>query len=74
MPILHPIFMLIFLVLAIGSYYEIFRMQKKSSIFVWIAGVLIVVAAGFRYFVGADYPVYDQLFHGFSLYTNYNDV
>lgn len=74
MPVLHPIFMLIFLFLAFASYYEIFKLQKKQSLFVWIAGILIVVAVGFRVNVGADYPVYRQLFAGFALYTDYGDV
>lgn len=74
MPILHPIFILIFLFLAFASYFEIFRLKKKQSVFVWISGVLIVVAVGFRINVGADYPVYKMLFSGFSLYTTYGDV
>lgn len=74
MPILHPIFIVIFLFLAFGSYWEIYRMEKKESIFVWVAGILLVIAAGFRYFVGADYPVYRTLFSGFALYTTYGDV
>lgn len=74
MPILHPIFIIIFLFLAFSSYYEIFVLKKKQSIFVWIAGLLIVFAVGFREYVGADYPVYRTLFAGFSLYTSYGDV
>lgn len=74
MHILHPIFIVIFLFLAVASYYEVFRLEKKQSIFVWIAGVLMVVAVGFRINVGADYPVYKQLFTDFSIYVNYSDV
>lgn len=74
MPILHPIFGIIFIFLAVASYYEVFRLEKKQSIFVWIAAILIIVAIGFRINVGADYPVYRMLFSGFSLYTTYGDV
>lgn len=74
MPILHPIFILIFVFLAFASYYEIFKLEKKQSVFVWIAGLLIVIAVGFRINVGADYPVYKMLFSGFAIYTNYGDV
>ena len=74
MHILHPIFIVIFLFLAVASYYEVFRLEKKQPIFVWIAGVLMVVAVGFRINVGADYPVYKQLFTDFSIYVNYSDV
>ena len=74
MPILHPIFAIIFAFLAFASYWEIFRLEKKQSVFIWIAGVLIIIAVGLRLNAGADYPVYRTLFAGFSLYTSYNDV
>lgn len=74
MPVLHPIFIVIFLFLAFASYYEIYRAEKKNSIFVWIAALLIIVAVGFRIDVGADYPIYRTLFSGFALYTTYGDV
>ena len=74
MPVLHPIFIAIFLILATASYIEIFKKKKKQSIFLWVAGILIVVAVGFRTDVGADYPVYRTLFSGFALYTSYGDV
>ena len=74
MPILHPIFIIIFLFLAFASYWEVFRLEKKQSVFVWIAGVLIVVAVGFRINAGADYPVYKMLFSGFAIYTTYGDL
>lgn len=74
MPVLHPIFIAIFLILATASYIEIFKTKKKQSIFLWVAGILIVVAVGFRTDVGADYPVYRTLFSGFALYTSYSDV
>lgn len=74
MPVLHPIFIAIFLFLATASYIEIFKTKKKHSIFLWVAGFLIVIAVGFRINVGADYPVYRNLFAGFALYTSYGDV
>ncbi|AYO56818.1 hypothetical protein CO230_00885 [Chryseobacterium sp. 6424] len=74
MPVLHPIFMLIFVFLAVASYMEIFRLEKKQSVFVWIAALLIILAVGLRIDVGADYPVYRMLFSGFAIYTTYGDV
>ncbi len=74
MPVLHPVFAIIFIFLAFASYWEIFRLEKKQSIFVWIAGLLIIVAVGLRLNAGADYPIYRTLFAGFSLYTTYGDV
>lgn len=74
MPILHPIFIAIFLLLLIGSYIEIFRTERKQPLFIWLAAILIIIAVGFRINVGADYPIYRALFTGFSLYTSYDDV
>ncbi|KIA89403.1 EpsG family protein [Kaistella jeonii] len=74
MPILHPIFILIFLFLAVASYWEIFKLEKKQSIFVWVAAILVIIAVGFRVNAGADYPVYKMLFSGFAIYTSYGDV
>lgn len=74
MPILHPIFITIFLILAVASYMEVFKTENRQSIFIWIAGFLMVIAVGFRIDVGADYPVYRTLFAGFALYITYGDV
>lgn len=74
MPVLHPIFMLIFLLLLGASYYEVFRSERKQPLFVVLAAILIIIAVGFRNGVGADYPVYKALFQGFSIYTGYDDV
>ena len=65
MHILHPIFIVIFIFLSFASYYEIFRLERKQSVFVWIAGILVIIAVGFRVNVGADYPVYKMLFRDF---------
>ena len=74
MPILHPIFIIIFLFLVFASYYELYKAEMKQPLFVFIAGALIIFAVGFRSDVGADYPVYRTLFAGFALYTDYGQV
>lgn len=74
MPILHPIFAIIFVFLAIGSYLEVYKFQRKQPLFVIIGAILMIVAAGLRLWAGADYPIYRNLFTGFSLYTEYGDV
>jgi len=74
MVFLHPVYTFIFLFLAIASYIEIYFLEKKTPVFVIIAWALLVIVTGFRYFVGADYPIYKNLFTGFSIYTDYGDV
>lgn len=74
MVFLHPVYTFIFLFLAFSSYIELYILKKKTPLFLIIAWVFLVIVTGFRYFVGADYPVYKNLFTGFSLYTTYNDV
>jgi hypothetical protein len=60
--------------MAISSYLELYVLKKKTPFFLIIAGVLMIIFSGFRYFVGADYPIYRNLYSGFSLYTTYKDV
>jgi hypothetical protein len=60
--------------MAVSSYLELYVLKKKTPFFLIIAGVLMIIFSGFRYFVGADYPIYRNLYSGFSLYTTYKDV
>ena len=74
MVFLHPVFTFLFVFMAISSYLELYVLKKKTPFFLIIAGVLMIIFSGFRYFVGADYPIYRNLYSGFSLYTTYKDV
>ncbi|GGP04110.1 polymerase [Cloacibacterium rupense] len=74
MVFLHPVFTLLFVFMAVSSYLELYVLKKKTPIFLLISAVLLIVFSGFRYFVGADYPIYKNLYSGFSLYTEYSDV
>ena len=75
MEILHPIFIIILLILIVGSYIEFVSEKRKKPLFFYIAAsVLLVIACGFRGFVGADYGVYRGMYTGFSIYTEYSDV
>lgn len=74
MVFLHPVFTFLFVFMAVSSYLELYVLKKKTPFFLIIAGVLMIIFSGFRYFVGADYPIYKNLYSGFSLYTTYKDV
>lgn len=71
---LHPIYSAIFLCLMVFSFLELYALKKKTPIFMWVIAFLLILVGGFRYYVGADYPIYKNLFSGFSLYTSYEDV
>jgi hypothetical protein len=60
--------------MAVSSYLELYVLKKKTPFFLIIVGVSLIILAGFRYFVGADYPIYRNLYTGFSIYTDYGDV
>ncbi|QCX53301.1 EpsG family protein [Elizabethkingia sp. JS20170427COW] len=74
MAFLHPVFAVIFLFLLFCTLMEVYGTGEKKSWCVWIAGIMLVIVGGFRFFVGADYPIYNNLFHGFSTYISYQDV
>lgn len=74
MVFLHPGYTLLFIFLFIGSLLELFQFKQKKPVFTWVAGIVLIILAGFRYYVGADYPAYKNLFVGFSIFTEYSDV
>ncbi len=74
MVFLHPVFTFLFVFMAVSSYLELYVLKKKTPFFLIIAGVLMIIFSGFRYFVGADYPIYRNLYSGFSLYIDYSEV
>lgn len=74
MVFLHPAFTLLFIFLFFGSLLELFQYKGKKLVFTFVAAVILIILAGFRFYVGADYPVYKDLFVGFSIYTSYEDV
>ena len=61
MVFLHPAFTFLFLFMAIASYVELYVLKKKTPIFIIFVGFSLIILAGFRYFVGADYPIYRNL-------------
>lgn len=74
MVFLHPVFTFLFVFMAVSSYLELYVLKKKTPIFLIVSGLSLIILSGFRYFVGADYPIYKNLYTGFSLYTDYSDV
>lgn len=74
MVFLHPVFTLLFVFMAVSSYVELYVLKKKTPFFLIIAAISLIILSGFRYFVGADYPIYRNLYVNFPIYTTYQDV
>lgn len=74
MVFLHPVFTLLFVFMAVSSYVELYVLKKKTPIFLIIAAISLIILSGFRYFVGADYPIYKNLYVNFPIYATYQDV
>lgn len=73
MEFLHPVFAVVFIFLVFCTIGEVYGKWKQAW-YVWVAGIALITLSGFRFFVGADYPIYRALFFGFSKYTSYQDV
>lgn len=60
---LHPSITLLFIFMIIASFIEVYGDNKKNSRpLLWIAGFGLVVIGGLRNWVGADYPVYMDMY------------
>lgn len=71
----HPIFIFAFLLILVASFLEQNQeIKNKKGLIAFIALVLIIAAGG-RTDVGADFPIYRNLYQrDFPLYTTYQDV
>ena len=75
MNILHPVYLVIFA-------YLLYLFMKSEDIrnsdmnkYIMITGVFLIILAGGRMDVGADYSVYKELYNvGFPIYTTYDQV
>lgn len=63
MTTLHPAFTILFAIMIMFSFNEVYRDQpKKSALPIWIIAVIMIALTGFRDYVGADYPVYKSMY------------
>lgn len=74
MPILHPVFTLVILILIGYSFLEVYSGEIKNYKSVWIAVVFLIILAGFRKDVGADYPIYKGMYAYFPLHTDFGEI
>ncbi len=75
MHLLHPIYLVIFaILLAVFAINNNLQKSDTNKILIFVA-VLMIIAAGGRQNVGADFPVYSKMYYfGFPNYTTYLDV
>lgn len=74
MVFLHPVFTITILILIIYSFIEVYGTEIKNYKSVWIFVALLILFAGFRKSVGADYPIYLQMYSYFPLSTDFGEI
>ncbi len=75
MPILHPAFTILFVMLILFSFQEVYsNEEKKSSFPIWVIAIVMIVLAGLRGNVGADYPIYRSFYNLYFPTLDYSDV
>lgn len=61
---LHPSLTLLFIFLIFASFMEVYGGSKKNNrLFLWIAGVGLIILGGLRDGAGADYPIYKSMYN-----------
>ena len=75
MPILHPAFTILFVMLILFSFQEVYsNEEKKSSFPIWVIAIVMIVLAGLRGNFGADYPIYRSFYNLYFPTLDYSDV
>ncbi len=75
MHILHPIYLIIFAILLLTFLVSRNLEPNEGKRFVIFSAILMIIMAGGRQDVGADFPVYSRMYYiGFPNYTTYADV
>jgi hypothetical protein len=74
MQFLHPVFTITILILIGYSFLEVYGREIKSYKTVWFVVLLLIIFAGFRKDVGADYPIYQSMYSYFPLNTDFSQI
>lgn len=75
MTILHPAYTILFVMLILFSFQEVYgNSEKKSSLSVWLVAIIMIVLAGLRGNVGADYPVYRSFYNLYFPTIDYSEL
>ena len=74
MQFLHPVFTVTILILIGYSFLEVYGSEIKNYKSVWFVVFLLIIFAGFRKGVGADYPIYQSMYSYFPLHTDFSEI
>lgn len=75
MVFLHPAFTILFVLLILFSFQEVYRNEeKKSSLVIWFIAIWMIIVVGFRGNVGADYPVYRSFYSLYFPMIDYSEL
>lgn len=73
---LHPSLTLLFIFMIFASFVEVNGdgYSKKNRFLLWIAGIGLIILGGLRDWVGADYPVYLEMYYHWLQIAPWQDV
>lgn len=72
---LHPAFTLLFVLLILFSFQEVYRNEEKKSAFaIWFIAIFMIVLIGLRGNVGADYPIYRSFYSLYFPTVDYSQI
>lgn len=74
MQFLHPVFTISILILIGYSFLEVYGREIKNYKSVWFIVIALIIFAGFRKGVGADYPIYQSMYTYFPLHTDFGEI
>ncbi len=75
MIVLHPVFTILFVLLILFSFQEVYgKEDKKSSFAIWLVAIIMILLSGLRGNVGADYPVYRSFYNLYFPTIDYSEL
>lgn len=75
MVFLHPVFTFLIVFLIIYSFYEVYGDVKKTSkVLLWCLGIYMILIIGLRNYVGADYPIYMEMYGRYFPTIDYSEL